>query len=79
MPYLVRVGDPVPGRPLARPQQVIDRGAGAASAVRAGLAVGFSIPAAFRVRRQAERGDDVLGFQAGPSFGSVDVIEERLA
>ncbi len=79
VPDLVGIGEPVPGGALALPQQVIDRGAGAAPAVRGGVAVGLAIPAAFRMRGQAERGDDVFGFQAGPSFGSVEVIEERLA
>jgi hypothetical protein len=78
VPDLVRIDEPVPGGALARPQEIIDRCAGAAPA-RAGVAVGLAIPAAFRMRSQAERGDDVFGFQAGPSFGSVDVIEERLA
>jgi hypothetical protein len=78
VPDLVGIDEPVPGGALARPQEIIDRGAGAAPA-RAGVAVGLTVPAAFRVRGEAKRGDDVLRLQAGPSFGSVDVIEERLA
>ena len=60
MPDLGGVLDPVPGRNLVLFQQEIDRGRMAARAAGA-VAKGLGIPAAFRMRLQAEDRDDFGG------------------
>ena len=57
--------DPVPLRHVADAEEIVDSRRMPAAALRGVITEGFAVPAAFRMRREVEQADDLVGIQRG--------------